>query len=141
MAWGSTLSRWQIQDEDGMIPQPLPILRICFKRPVPHHYQTENRLVESGITWNTAGRVPKYCLPELCDSVSSLWVNGDSGGNGYNDRMGLAHHKLSQRIGGNHATSLIHNAQSVPYGENLKASPISFGINYVYWGDVLGGRS
>lgn len=74
-----------VMDNDSL-PELLDIVTIPLKDHRPQTYQRENYLV-SPEKWQWKGKLDRSFVPELCDEVPQLWVNGYSSAYGYNDRI------------------------------------------------------
>ncbi len=74
--------------QNGEAPKLLDIITIHVKEACPHAYQTENHRTAEG-RWVRNGAFPFARLPELCDDVECLWINGYHSFNGRHDRMPL----------------------------------------------------
>jgi ATP-dependent DNA helicase RecQ len=72
----------------GKMPGLLDIIGIRLRGNCPHTYQTENHLVTSE-RWSWHGILTHAEVPQLCDEVDLLWVNGYHSRTGRNDRMPL----------------------------------------------------
>ncbi|HEC85993.1 MAG: hypothetical protein DRR08_27110 [Candidatus Parabeggiatoa sp. nov. 2] len=72
-------------------PQPkmLDIISVPVIQHKPHAYQSENYLIDDKQRWIKQQTLPATQLPQLCDSVPSLWINGYHSSNGVNDRIPL----------------------------------------------------
>ena len=82
------LSVTDILMQNGAAPKLLDIVSIPLKEACPHAYQSENHRTAEG-RWVRNGAFPFARLPELCDEVERLWINGYHSFNGRNDRMPL----------------------------------------------------
>ncbi len=96
--WISVIIVWFMQSK----PQPnvLDVIKIPLLEPKPGVYQSENHLINPREPWIKQGSLSASQLPELCDSVPSLWFNGYHSFKGVNDRMPVeitnqsVHHSL-----------------------------------------------
>ncbi|RKZ74928.1 MAG: hypothetical protein DRR19_29710 [Candidatus Parabeggiatoa sp. nov. 1] len=72
-------------------PQPrvLDVITIPLVQHQPHAYQSENYLIDTRQRWVKQQAMLATQLSPLCDSVSSLWINGYHSSNGFNDRIPL----------------------------------------------------
>ena len=70
-------------------PQPklLDIISIPILQPQTHTYQSENYLIDHRKRWLKQGTLSATQLSQLCDTVSTLWINGYHSWNGFNDRI------------------------------------------------------
>lgn len=75
--------------QDGTQPQVLDVIQVPLERAVPHSCQVENHLVNGG-TWQKTGRLAWAQLEGMVETPVSLWGQGNSSGNGLNDRLSLA---------------------------------------------------
>ncbi|MHC1729000.1 MAG: DNA helicase RecQ [Syntrophobacteraceae bacterium] len=93
------LSPSEITLKEGRAPELLDILVLHLGEECPHFYQTENR-VAADTHWSREGAIPKYRLPELCDGVEKLWINGHHSQSGMNDRvpMEIANEKITSSL-------------------------------------------
>lgn len=83
------LANSEIKCTDGKPPRVLDLVTIPLAAHKPHIFQTENYLIDPTKRWVKKGQVGQERLPQLCDRVSSLWVDGYSSANGINDRVPL----------------------------------------------------
>jgi hypothetical protein len=67
-----------IRCEDGHIPELLDILDIPLLRHTPQSFQTENYVIERDRKWSYKGKLDISKVPELCDQVDEIWINGYS---------------------------------------------------------------
>jgi hypothetical protein len=83
--WLSFIIRWFTQHN----PQPavLDVITIPLIQPQPHAYQSENYLVDTTHCWLKQCTLLATELEPLCDSVTSLWLNGYHSFKGFNDRI------------------------------------------------------
>jgi ATP-dependent DNA helicase RecQ len=80
------LSVSDITMANGEVPKLLDVVTVHVSEGCPHAYQVENcRIAAEPWIWN--GTLSGSRLPELCDDVDCLWINGYHSLNGLNDRM------------------------------------------------------
>jgi hypothetical protein len=93
------LSDLEISLDNNEIPKLLDIVTIKFKGHRPHLYQSENYLI-SCAQWKWKKKLNPSLVPELCDDVPQLWINGYSSFRGFNDRIPyeLATKKISSSL-------------------------------------------
>ena len=73
---------------DGSRPHVMDIIEVPVISKKPKEYQKENWLLDPDRSWNKVGEVTTGALSQLLvDQVNSLWVNGNSTGNGINDQI------------------------------------------------------
>lgn len=83
------LSYQDIKFRNGGTPKPLDIITVPLVGYSPHTYQTENYLVDGKLHWIKSGILPMSMVPRLCDTPTTLWINGYSSFSGCNDRIPL----------------------------------------------------
>ena len=83
------VSEYERQYEDGRDPRVLDLIDVPVLRPTPKDYQQENWLIDNQRYWINAGRIVPNDIGQWTDSVSTLWLNGNSSYNGLNDRVSL----------------------------------------------------
>jgi hypothetical protein len=89
---------------NGNLPKWLSILILLFKKRKPqpklldiisipvlqhqtHTHQSENYLIDHRKHWLKQGTLSTTQISQLCDTVSTLWINGYHSWNGFNDRI------------------------------------------------------
>jgi ATP-dependent DNA helicase RecQ len=72
--------------QNGSVPKLLDIISVQLGAGCPNTYRSENHRIAEG-HWVWTGTLPLSRLPELCDEVESLWINGYHSRQGRNDRM------------------------------------------------------
>jgi len=81
-----TAERWYAKSWRD--PRLLDLIRVTLVGLHPSGCQTENHLVDTGVRWQFAGRVPaQSLLPALDHPKRALWMNGESTSGGLNDRV------------------------------------------------------
>lgn len=83
------LSEIEIILKDGKGPKLLDVVKIPFIQHQSHAYQTENYLIDHRQAWIKQSTLPASLLPDLCDDVDSIWINGYHSSHGKNDKMPL----------------------------------------------------
>lgn len=83
------LSLAEMSFQDGKVPKLLDIVTIPLLEYVPHSYQTENYLIDEEYYWVKEGVLSPSRLSQLCDTRSTLWVDGYHSSSGYNDKIPL----------------------------------------------------
>ncbi len=74
--------------QDRSDPKLLDVVEIALSEPRPVRYQSENHLVDAAIRWKHLGRITsEQLLPAIDMPAGPLWVNGESTGNGRNDKV------------------------------------------------------
>ena len=82
------LSEYDRRFQDGSDPKLLDVVRVTMLRPAPHHYQTENHLINDGIYWSKVESLTFQQVEALVDDVvEPLWDNSSSSYNGLRDRV------------------------------------------------------
>lgn len=72
---------------DGTFPQLLDVIDVPLLRPMPHHHQCENWLLDPRARWKKAGVLARQELRRLAGVRALLWVNGHNTLGGRNDRI------------------------------------------------------
>ncbi len=80
------LSLADITLPNGNVPKPLDIIQVGLRQSRPHSYQSENHVIAHE-RWTWHGTLPRTEVPQLCDKVDRLWINGYHSLTGHNDRM------------------------------------------------------
>lgn len=83
------VSEYERQYSDGSDPRLLDIIDVPLLDPRPRGYQQENWLLDPEHYWEMAGHAGWGDLEPLVDPAASLWIDGHSTYNGYNDRIPL----------------------------------------------------
>lgn len=73
--------------ENDSYPSVLDIIKIPILRSEPKDYQTENVIIRTNERWVKQGRYDAHRLDEICDNVTTLWINGYSTSHGLNDKI------------------------------------------------------
>lgn len=82
------ISEDERQYQDGQDPKVLDIIAIEMTRPQPEHHQQENHLIDADYYWVKQGIVSWLDLQAAVEEpAGSLWLNGNSSSNGYNDQV------------------------------------------------------
>ena len=81
------VSEYERQYEDGSDPSVLDVVEIPMLKARPKNYQQENWLLDPEYYWDKIACISWDDLGRLSDLPVSLWVNGHSSNNGYNDRV------------------------------------------------------
>ena len=69
-------------------PELLDVIEMTLLGPQPSGYQTENHLVDASVRWRPVGRATLGNLVSAIERpTGALWINGDSTGNGRNDKV------------------------------------------------------
>jgi hypothetical protein len=85
--WLSFIIKWFTRHNRQ--PAVLDVITIPLIQPQPHTYQSENYLVDTTQCWFKKRTFLATELEPLCDSVTSLWLNGYHSYKGFNDRIPL----------------------------------------------------
>lgn len=93
------LSQMDSAFQNGAQPKLLDVIEVHLKQTIPHGCQTENHLIDETAYWQKTGKIDWATLESLLDMPQSLWVNGNSTKNGFND-------KISQQVALNLPNSL-----------------------------------
>lgn len=80
------LSDLETSLDNGKVPELLDIVTLKLKDHHPHSYQSENYVI-SREKWQWKKKLDSSLVPELCDDVPQLWINGYSSFLGCNDRI------------------------------------------------------
>jgi hypothetical protein len=84
-----TAERWY--SKTWRDPQLLDLIEVGLLGPRPSAFQTENHLVDTTVRWKYAGHVSARQLVHALDKPTGpLWANGESTGNGLNDKVSAA---------------------------------------------------
>ncbi len=83
----NALSAQMIRCDNGRIPQLMDLLSVCFEKPRPFSYQTENICFDESVPWCHVGKLPYENLDKFVDTPQQLWVNSYSSSFGINDRV------------------------------------------------------
>lgn len=84
------VSEYERQYNDGRDPSVLDIIDVPLLDARPKGYQQENWLLDREHYWKKVGRATWNDLERIMDLVDSLWINGYSTQNGFNDKIPLA---------------------------------------------------
>jgi len=68
-------------------PNLLDIISIPIIQHQTHTYQSENYIIDHRKRWLKQGTLSTMQISQLCDTVSTLWINGYHSWNGFNDRL------------------------------------------------------
>jgi hypothetical protein len=75
----------------GKDPKLLDLMEVPLLRAVPVDYQSENHLVDTSKKWQHRGAITRQQLTSAVDKHKGpLWVNGQSTGNGRNDKLSVS---------------------------------------------------
>jgi hypothetical protein len=75
--------------ENGSDPAVLDVIDVPLIETQPHEFQQENWLLDSRFYWRNERRLNWSGLQAFVESGGPLWMNGQSSGNGLNDRIEL----------------------------------------------------
>ena len=81
------VSEWEIRYQDWSNPEVLDIIDIPLIRHKPNACQTENWLLDPNRRWTKVGRASWDDLQQYVEDPATLWINGHSTRNGFNDRI------------------------------------------------------
>ena len=77
----------EMRYKNGGMASVLDYIDITFQNPQPHHFQTENHLVDS-VRWSQAGTANWATLQNAVDTdTGPLWRNDESTFHGLNDKI------------------------------------------------------
>lgn len=69
------VSEYERMYPNGDDPKILDLIEIPMLHPRPHHYQTENHVIDEKCSWNKVGQFKKNQLHLLADTIDgSVWV-------------------------------------------------------------------
>jgi ATP-dependent DNA helicase RecQ len=80
------LSLDDITLQNGTEPRPLDVISVPLEEACPQAYNSENHYIEHA-PWIWEGTLPWSQVPQLCDPVDQIWINGYHSHNGENDQM------------------------------------------------------
>jgi hypothetical protein len=74
---------------DGRDPEPLDIIQVPCRKPMPLLHQPENHAIASEPSWKITGKLPWKDVHEWIDRPASLWHLGQHSKSGVNDRVAV----------------------------------------------------
>lgn len=78
---------YQIQLQDGNLPEVLDVIDIPLIGPKPVHHQKENWLIDAHGKWKKAAQETWHACERLVESPNRIWLNGFESSHGHNDRV------------------------------------------------------
>ncbi|WP_394325096.1 dual OB domain-containing protein [Streptomyces rimosus] len=87
---GHAISVEEQRYADRSVPRVPDIMTVPLLRPQPISYQSENWLLDPGYRWHRTGTAGWSQLLTMEQRPDTLWINGCSSFNRYNDRVPIA---------------------------------------------------